>query len=252
MTVPEPYVPLRAGAVRVAVRRDLAPALGAWLLAPVLTLPDDAEAMRGGRGAVWRLVLPDGLRVVLRCNRRGGWLARLVRETYLGPGYRPLRELVVTAEARRRGVPAAEILAVRVEGGVVYRGAVLTAEIPDAATLVDALRASPDADTRRALVEGAARTVADMHRAGLFHTDLNLTNLLARRGATGGIEMAVLDLDRARLTSPPLAMRARRRTLRRLARSWRKLDPAGALATADDVTAFRATYAAHLGAPCVC
>lgn len=252
MTLPEPYVALRAGAVRVAVRRDLADVLGGWLLAPVLTLPEDAEPMRGGRGAVWRLVLPDGLRLVLRCNRRGGWLARLVHDTYLGPWYRPLRELVVTAEARRRGIPAAEILAVRVEGGLVYRGAVLTAEIPEAATLIDALRASPDPTTRRALVEGAARTVAGMHRAGLLHTDLNLTNLLARRAATGAIEMAVLDLDRARLTRPPLAPRARRRTLRRFARSWRKLDPAGALATPDDVTAFRTTYAAHLGAPCVC
>ncbi|HEV7734426.1 MAG TPA: lipopolysaccharide kinase InaA family protein [Candidatus Binatia bacterium] len=243
---------MRFGAVRVVVRRDLASVLGTWLLAPVLTLPDEAEALRGGRGAVWRLALPDGLRVVLRCNRRGGWLARVVRETYLGPWHRPLRELEVTAEARRRGVPAAEILAVRVEGGLVYRGAVVTAEVPDAATLVDALRASPDAGTRRALVEGAARTVAGMHQAGLLHTDLNLTNLLARRVATGGIEMAVLDLDRARLYTPPLARRARRRTLRRLNRSWHKLDPSGALATADDVAAFRATYASQLGAPCVC
>ncbi len=252
MTLPESYVPLRAGAVRVAVRRDLVPVLGAWLLAPVLTVPDDAEPMRGGRGAVWRLAVPGGPRVVLRCNRRGGWLARIVHETYLGPWYRPLRELVVTAEARRRGVPAAEILAVRVEGGLIYRGAVVTAEVPGAATLVDALRASPDPGTRRALVEGAARTVAGMHQAGLLHTDLNLTNLLARRGTSGGIEMAVLDLDRARLYAPPLAPRARRRTLRRLTRSWHKLDPSGTLASADDVTAFRSAYAAQLGAPCVC
>jgi 3-deoxy-D-manno-octulosonic acid kinase len=248
MTLPAAYVSLRAGAVRVAVRRDLADVLAPWLLAPALVVPADAEAIGGGRGGAWRMTLPGGLRGVLRCNRRGGVMARVAYDTYLAVcGYRPERELAVTDEARRRGVPAAEVLAVRVDGTIVYRGAVVTAEVADAVTLVDALRAAPDASARRAVIESAGRVVGDMHRAGLRHADLNMTNLLAR-----GVELTVVDLDQARLSRPPLGRWARRRTLRRLARSWRKLDPSGALAGPDDVGAFRRSYAARLGAPCAC
>jgi 3-deoxy-D-manno-octulosonic acid kinase len=250
MTLPAAYTLLRAGAVRVAVRHDLAPTLGAWLLAPVLVVPPDARPVDGGRGAAWRLRLGGGPGIVLRCNRRGGVMARIAHDTYLRVrGHRPLQELAVTAEARRRGVPAAEVLAVRVEGSILYRGAVVTAEVAEAATLVEALRAAPDAGARRRLAEGAGRAVARMHGAGLRHADLNMTNLLAR---AGGDEMVVLDLDRARLSRPPLGRWARRRTLRRLARSWRKLDPAGALAGPDDVGAFRRAYAEQLGVACAC
>lgn len=252
MTVPASHVLLRAGAVRVAVRRDLVDAIGPWLLAPGLVVPPDATPIDGGRGGAWRLTLPGAGRAVLRCNRRGGVMARVAHDTYLGLlGHRPLRELAVTDEARRRGIPAAEVLAVRVEGTVVYRGAVVTAEIANAVTLVEALREAPDASARRALIEGAGRVVGGMHRAGLRHADLNMTNLLARQDA-GGVELSVLDLDQARLSRPPLGRRARRRTLRRLARSWRKLDPAGALAGPDDLVAFRGAYAMQLGSPCVC
>ncbi len=252
MTLPAAYTVLRAGAVRVAVRRDLADAVAPWLLAPTLAIPAGAEPVDGGRGGAWRLTLPGGTRAVLRCNRRGGAMARVADDTYLSVvGHRPLRELAVTDEARRRGVPAPEVLAVRVEGAIVYRGAVLTAEIPDAVTLVEALREAADAPARRALIEAAGRVVAGMHRAGLRHADLNMTNLIARSGA-GGVELSVLDLDRASLSRPPLGRWARRRTLRRLARSWRKLDPSGVLAGPDDLTAFRGAYAAQLGAPCAC
>lgn len=252
MTVPAAYTVLRAGAVRVAVRRDLAETVAPWLLAPALVVPADAEPIGGGRGAAWRLTLPGGVRAVLRCNRRGGAMARVADDTYVGLlGHRPLRELAVTDEARRRGVPAPEVLAVRVEGAIVYRGAVLTAEIAGAVTLVEALRDAPDHSARRALVEAAGRVVGGMHRAGLWHADLNMTNLLARRGA-GGVELSVLDLDSARLSGPPLGRWARRRTLRRLARSLRKLDPSGVLAGPDDLTAFRGAYATTLGAPCAC
>src|SRR5207244_13550456 len=66
------------------------------------------------------------------------------RETYLGLRPRPLRELALTVEARRRGVAAAEVLAARVEGRLAYRGALVTAEVPAAATLLEALRGAPD------------------------------------------------------------------------------------------------------------
>jgi 3-deoxy-D-manno-octulosonic acid kinase len=172
----------------------------------------------------------------------------VVRETYLGVMARPFRELAVTVEARRRGVPVPEVLAARTEGRLAYRGAILTAEVPGVVPLLDALRAAADDARRRALAAGAGRVVAAMHHAGVFHADLNMTNLLAP--LSGAVEVTVLDFDRARLASGPLGPRARRSNLERLARSLRKLDPAGRVAAPEDIAAFHAAYAGAAEAPC--
>jgi 3-deoxy-D-manno-octulosonic acid kinase len=178
---------------------------------------------------------------VVRLYRRGGLLARFVRQTYLGIRPRPLRELALTAEIRRRGVAAVEVLAARVEGRIAYRGALVTAEVPAAATLVEALRAAPDVAARQALAAATGRAVASLHAAGVFHADLNLTNLLVRPGSDGP-SIVLLDFDRARLLAAPLPARVRRRNLRRLARSLAKLDPTGGLAGTAEREAFRHAY----------
>ena len=248
MTAPPGYTAVAARGVRALVRSDLAETLTPWLLAIPFAPWPGSERLAGGRGAAWRFTLPDGLRAVLRCYRRGGLVARRVRERYLGPGARPFHELVVTTEARRRGVAAPEVLAARVEGRLAYRGAIVTVEMTGTVTLLEALRQASDGDRRRALASSAGRVVAAMHHAGVWHGDLNLTNLLAP--ARGAVEVTVLDFDRARLTPGPLGARARRRNLRRLARSLRKLDPGGRLAAAEDVAAFHAAYAAKREEPC--
>lgn len=247
MRAPDGYTALSRRRVRALVRTDLVAELEPWLLASSLVVPPGSQPLTEGRGAAHRVRLPGGLAAVLRCNRRGGWLARVVRETYVGPAPRPFRELAVTAEARRRGVAAAEVLAARVEGRLAYRGAIVTAEVPEAVPVVEALRVADD-DRRRALAAAVARAVAGMHRAGVFHADLNLTNLLA--GPAPGLDVTVLDFDRARVGRAPLGRRARQRNLSRLARSLRKLDPTGHLAAPDDVAAFHAAYARALEAPC--
>ena len=241
MKLPASHVMLRSGAVRAAIRRDLVATLGPWLLAPRLIVPSRAEPVATGRGAAFRVELADGTRVVVRLYRRGGLVARFVRETYAGLWPRPLRELVVTAEARRRGVPAAEVLAARVEGGFLYRGALVTAELATAVTLVDALRGAPDAGVRSALAASAGRAIAALHHAGVFHADLNLTNIMVRRGPDGG-DVTLLDFDRARVRRGPLASAARRRNLRRLARSVAKLDPAGQVTGPEERRAFGRAY----------
>jgi 3-deoxy-D-manno-octulosonic acid kinase len=238
---------LRRGRVRAAVREDLREALERWLLSTPFAAPPGSAGVPGGRGGACRLALPDGRHAVLRRYLRGGVLARVVHETYVGLLARPFRELAVTVEARRRGVPAPEVLAARVEGRVVYHGAIVTAEIPGSVTLLEALRAAGDGTRRRALAAGAGRVVAAMHRAGIWHADLNLTNLLA---SAGGGELTIVDFDRARVTRAPLATRARRGNLARLARSLRKVDPEGRLAAADDIAAFHAAYATAVEAPC--
>jgi len=252
--VPAGYELLTSAGVRAAVRADLVPALAPWLLAPRLDVPPGAEPLGTGRGAAYRVELPGGLRAVLRVYRRGGAIARVVRETYFGIRPRPLRELAVTEEARRRGVAAAEVLAARVEGRLAYRGALLTAEVPAAATLLEALRRAADARARRALAAATGRAIRTLHAAGVFHADLNLTNILVHP-VPDGAGVALLDFDRARLRDQPLGAGARRRNLRRLARSLAKFDPDGRLVGPEERRAFSAAYTGDTVAggrvPCV-
>jgi 3-deoxy-D-manno-octulosonic acid kinase len=244
MRLPAGYTLLRRGAVRAAVRDDLVPALGAWLLAPRLEPPSDARPVAAGRGGAYRVALPGTPAAVVRPYRRGGVLARLVHATYVGPFPRPWRELAATVEARRRGVPAPEVLAARVDGTLVYGGTLVTAELAGAVTLFEALRHAPDDSARRALAARAGDAVALLHGAGVFHADLNLTNVVVHPRPEGDA-VALLDFDRARVHAGPLGARARRRNLARLARSLAKLDPAGALGGDELRRAFCAAYTRH-------
>jgi 3-deoxy-D-manno-octulosonic acid kinase len=256
VTPPTAYRLLERGRVRAMVLAELADTLGEWLLAPGLRVPAGAEPLAGGRGAAWRIALPGPagvtLRAVLRENRRGGLVRHLVARHYLGLRPRPFAELAVTAEARRRGVPAPEVLAARVDGRLVYRGALVTREIPGARPLLAALARAGDASARQALAAGAGRAVARLHGAGVFHADLNLGNILVSDADTCEHQTTLVDFDRARLTSGPLDAAARRRNLRRLGRSLEKLDPDGTVAGPETVAAFRRAYGPPAEAACGC
>jgi 3-deoxy-D-manno-octulosonic acid kinase len=240
MTVPSSYTWLRRGRVRLWVRDDVVTRLAPWLLDRELEAPPGWQPLTGGRGGGFRIDLGGGLDVVVRPGRRGGWLGRLVERTYLGRTPRFVRELLVAAAARAHGVPTPAVLAARVEGWWIYRGAVVTETIPGARTLVEALRDGADPAASASLARAAGRAVGALHAAGVDHPDLNLTNLLA--AAAGAAEaVAVIDLDKARAMAAPLPPRVRRRGIARLARSWRKLvgdAPPRAL-----IAAFREGYA---------
>jgi tRNA A-37 threonylcarbamoyl transferase component Bud32 len=144
-------------------------------------------------------------------------------------------------------VAAAEVLAARVEGWLAYRGALVTAEVPGAVPLIEALRTAPDAAARWRLGALAGAVVATLHVAGVVHPDLNLTNILvALDGA------AVVDFDRGRIVPGRVSPRARRRSLRRLLRSARALDPAGQAVDRTARAGFGEGYARAAGRPCGC
>jgi 3-deoxy-D-manno-octulosonic acid kinase len=245
MTVPHGYTALAIGTRRALVRDELVPWLGAWLLRTPLAPPAGATSITGGRGATFRVVLADGEGAVVRFGRRGGIVARIIRTRYAGLRPRPWRELAVTLEARRRGAPVPEVLAACVHGWGLYRSAVVTRELPGVTPAFDALHAATSTDAREAVARAVGRAVAGLHAAGVAHADLNLSNVLVQGG-----EAAVVDLDRARLNPPGLGGRLRRRSLRRLARSARKLDPTGRVIDADVVRAFHRAYDDDAGGSC--
>jgi len=245
MTVPPGYTALGVGGRRALVRDDLVPRLGPWLLRVPLAPPPGATPIGGGRGAAFRVDLGAGGAVVVRFGRRGGAVARCVRDRYLGLRPRPWRELAVSLAARRRGAPVPEVVAACVHGWGAYRSAVVTGELPGVAPVVAALRAAERGAAREAVAAAAGSAVGRLHGAGVVHPDLNLGNILV-----GGAAAAIVDLDRARIRARPLGSWVRRRSLRRLERSARKLDPAGDVVDAETRRRFHEAYARALESAC--
>jgi 3-deoxy-D-manno-octulosonic acid kinase len=249
--VPPGYTALMAGARRALVRDDLVPRLGPWLLRVPLAPPPGATPIAGGRGGTFRIDLDTGA-VVVRFGRRGGIVARLVRDWYVGVRPRPWDELAVSLAARGRGAPVPEVVAACVHGWGAYRSAVITGEIVGARSLVVALHAAPTGATRDAVARAAGIAVGKLHRAGVVHADLNLTNILVPGGEVPAADAgaSIVDLDRARIRPGRLAPRVRRRSLRRLLRSAAKLDPGGEVVDTDVRRLFHEAYAHALESAC--
>jgi tRNA A-37 threonylcarbamoyl transferase component Bud32 len=164
-------------------------------------------------------------------------MGRINQHYYLGLRPRPVRELCVTETLRQRGVPTVEVLAAVSHWVVpgVYRGAVVTREIPLAVNLWRYLREVSAAERERVCLDAAAAT-RRLHDAGAIHPDLNLQNFLVLRGATGR-EVLIIDCDRARLRQP--SDKDRRAAFERVCRSIRRLDPTSEVITLACVEAFQ-------------
>jgi tRNA A-37 threonylcarbamoyl transferase component Bud32 len=167
---------------------------------------------------------------VVRHYRRGGFLGPFLRDTYLCRG-RFLEEVRVSEWARSHGVPTAEVLVMRSQrtGLGFHRGDLITREIEGSQDMDRYLGALREEEPyhlarRKEAVRSVALLVQGMHRAGLYHADLNLKNIVIRF-TEQGVNSYVIDLDRARVIRP---LRSRLR-IRNLLRLYRSLDKQGYL-----------------------
>jgi len=173
-----------------------------------------------GRGSA--LLLQTGFGpAVLRQYLRGGWPARVSRESYLFTGFersRPFVEFNMLAALTGMELPApAPLAALCRRQGLFYRGWLLMERILHVRALADLLG---ERARSPALWRAVGATIARFHRAGVVHADLNARNILVGRDDA----IHLVDFDRARLSADATA--ACRANLRRLQRSLEKLWPA--------------------------
>lgn len=218
------FMTLRIRRRELVIRRDIA-SQAARIMQKLGELTSAVEAGAGNRQSAFRLHLDDGIELFARHGRRGGMIASILSDIYVGMTPRPLTELSMTIEAVRRGIPVAEPMGAMIEwiGPALYRGVFLTRAVPGM-TLWEFLKTDDD-PTVRDHVLGQARTAIDtMHNKGLFHADLNLHNLLVTQ-VRENFTVIIIDLDKSRLFDAPLSLAMRRANAVRLVRSARKLDP---------------------------
>jgi tRNA A-37 threonylcarbamoyl transferase component Bud32 len=178
----------------------------------------------GNRGSGFRLNPAGGPELFIRYARRGGVIRFIVNDYYLGLRPRPLRELAVAAEARRRGIAIAEPLGAIIDRIIpgVYRGAFVTQALRGM-TLWQFVQTDDDPEVRLHVVAQARRAIDSAHQKGLFHADLNLHNIFVTR-AGESFSVVLIDLDKARIYPAALADSSRANNLARLRRSIMKLD----------------------------
>ncbi|HYK65404.1 MAG TPA: lipopolysaccharide kinase InaA family protein [Patescibacteria group bacterium] len=218
------FATFKIGGRELVIRRDLEPH-AARIMQRLNELRAATEPGEGNRQSGFRIMLDDGVELFARRCRRGGMVASLLGDVYVGITPRPLDELGVTLDAMRRGIPVAEPMGAMVEwiGPALYRGFFLTRAVRGM-TLWEFVRTDDDATVRRHVLEQARASIATMHDKGLFHADLNLHNLIVTRVGESFVVM-IIDLDKARLFEHPLSPAMRHNNIARLMRSAHKLDP---------------------------
>jgi 3-deoxy-D-manno-octulosonic acid kinase len=216
----------KVGRREIVIHRDIA-SRAAEILRKLGELRSAVEAGAGNRGSAFQIDLGDGLELYARRGRRGGMIASILSDVYVGLAPRPLTELAVTIEAMRRGIPVAEPMGAMIErvGPALYRGFFLTRAVRGM-TLWEFVKTDDDPTVRAHVLGQARAAIGTMHEKGLFHADLNLHNLLVTR-ARESFTLTIIDLDKARLFDAPLSSAMRRANAARLMRSARKLDPSG-------------------------
>jgi 3-deoxy-D-manno-octulosonic acid kinase len=221
--LPREFKKLAAGERRVAVRADAAADSNIKDLLNGRS-DGDEESRFHGRAKLSVLRMESGAGALVRRYRHGGALRYLTGDVFVTWPPRPFKELAVTEEARRRGVPTVEILAAGIDRvwGPLYRGWLMTRELEGARDLWAVLQEGSGA--KAALLRQVARAIQSMHRQGIYHGDLNLKNILIRR-EDGELKAYIIDFDKAGFFPGGVPAVKARRNLARLRRSIAKLDP---------------------------
>jgi len=170
----------------------------------------------GGRGAAWFVDAPFG-RCVLRHYLRGGMVARLSTQYYFWQGpyrTRSFAEFRLMRSLRAQGLPIPRPLAAMyLRQGWYYRAAILMERLENTESLGHRMQR----DGEHAPWKAAGQLVAQFHRAGLNHADLNAHNILFDSNYRGWL----IDFDRSNQRIPETLWRER--NLARLRRSLHKL-----------------------------
>lgn len=187
---------------------------------PALSLFDPSNPVlaakpvtQGGRNAAW-FISYRGQEAVLRHYKRGGLIAKFIKQYYVYTGAERTRswaEYRILLHLHNKSVPVPKPLAARWQRRFLgYKAAIIVARIPNALPIAHQLE--------NVCAKTVAIAVKQMHDARVWHADLNVFNILidARQ------QIHLIDFDKAQLL-PVVTPKQRQNNLRRLQRSLIKV-----------------------------
>jgi len=203
-----------------------------------------------GRGTVTTMALPGTTteRIVIRQYRRGGKIQKVLSDIYWGSS-RPLKELWIGYQARRKGLPTAEVIAAfhhRIFWRF-HRGHLVSREIMRGKDIISYLEGlsrplkREEIIQKRKAITVVANLIRKMHDVGIWHADLNLKNIIIQLDHQNGLKGYIIDFDKSRM-NPKLSENERVQNLLRLNRSAEKFKRKGMPITRTDTLRFLSAY----------
>lgn len=174
------------------------------------------SSLAGGRSTAW--FIDDGdHRLLLRHYYRGGFIARFNRDCFLRKPVaqsRAMQEfsLLQKLQALSLPVPVPVAASMKKAGPGVYRADIIVRTIPDSSDVFHLLRQQQLSPQQWYLI---GQSIARMHAAGVYHSDLNCHNLLLDNDDRAWI----VDFDKCEFR---VAGEWQQQNLQRLLRSLRK------------------------------
>jgi tRNA A-37 threonylcarbamoyl transferase component Bud32 len=158
----------------------------------------EGELLYAGRNTVKRFVQGADVLVVKRF-KRPNWVQRIVY-TFFKPG-KARRAYLYAGQMRALGIDTPrEVAYVECRrGGLLCDSYFVSTECRDP-EIRDTLNA-PDCPPQ--LITALARFLVEVHRRGVMHGDLNLTNILFRPTDRGGYHFTLIDTNRSRFLTDP-------------------------------------------------
>ena len=150
-----------------------------------------------GRGSVY-FFRYSGMELVLKHYRRGGIVAIIFKDWYLGRRMertRAWREYHMLKKMRELNLPVPRPIAARVQmKKLIYKADLITERIMNARTFVDALNIEGD---NLLVWKKVGQCIKKFHNTGVYHHDLNARNILVDSDMT----VHIIDFDRCKFRS---------------------------------------------------
>lgn len=169
-----------------------------------------------GRNITW-FVGTARFPLVLRHYYRGGLVGKLLHDSYLFTGWkqtRAYREFVLLQQLAELGLPACRAVAARIKrSGLIYRADLLMEQVSGGRDLVAHLQQGPLSVVHWQQI---GKTLAEFHRHGVYHADLNAHNILLDEQG----KVWLIDFDRGAIRAPQPGWQ--QQNIARLKRSFEK------------------------------
>jgi hypothetical protein len=194
-----------------------------------------------GRQTAWGITLDGGARVVVRRNHHGGAFRKWTGSMFLFPTRAP-QELALSLELEKLTIPTPPVMAIAIyREDFLATSDVVTEEIAGGQDFGALLLAThPDSADRRAAWSAVQELLGQLAGSGVRHHDLNVKNILLRRGGDKAFDAYLLDVDRVKLNLDRGAADAGNRA--RLLRSLEKwCDTRGVKVSAAEIETLRRT-----------
>ncbi len=195
-----------------------------WFSADFWRQQNKIYAQKKGRASVW-FFKHNNVKGVLRHYWRGGLIGKLLRDQYLYLGLKNSRvyqEFDLLCKLQKLGLNVPTPLAAKIEKkGLIYNADIITQAIEGAQSILDVLKQRPLSSLE---IKQVAICIAEFHRRGVYHADLNINNILFSQ-ASGQVDdinnkVYLIDFDRGSLKKPQTGWQ--QNNINRLKRSFSK------------------------------